>query len=87
LFEEILMTQDIFVRKASGLVRSVGAFDALVMCILIPGIFWPWVYQLWAVGLYGPGVHMPTSSLLAIAMMIPNAVMFVIFFIAKAFLC
>jgi amino acid transporter len=76
------MTQDIFVRKASGLVRSVGAFDALVMCILIPGIFWPWVYQLWAVGLYGPGVHMPTSSLLAIAMMIPNAVMYVMFSIA-----
>jgi len=77
-----MASTEVFARKASGLVRTISAFDALVMCILIPGIFWPWVYQMWAVGLYGPGVYMPLSALLAIAMMIPNAIMYVLFSIA-----
>jgi amino acid transporter len=68
---------EIFVRKASGLARTISAWDALVMCILIPGIYWPWVYQMWAVGLFGPGVYMPLSALLAILMMIPNGLMYV----------
>lgn len=69
---------EIFVRKASGLARTISAWDALVMCILIPGIYWPWVYQMWAVGLFGPGVYMPLSALLAILMMIPNGLMYVL---------
>jgi len=69
---------EVFVRKASGLARTISAWDALVMCILIPGIYWPWVYQMWAVGLFGPGVYMPLSALLAILMMIPNGLMYVL---------
>jgi amino acid transporter len=76
------MGEEIFVRKASGLVRNVSAWDALVMCILIPGIFWPWVYQMWAVGLHGPGVWTPLAALIAIAFMIPNAIMYVMFSVA-----
>ena len=43
-----MATQDVFVRKASGLVRNLSSFDALnvnvAMCSPLQGVLWAWTF-------------------------------------------
>jgi amino acid transporter len=66
---------EVFVRKASGLVRVMSPYSAFVYNILTMGIIFPWTY-LWAPGAL-PGGQLVWGILLAMVIEIPIAVVYV----------
>jgi amino acid transporter len=50
-------SQDVFIRKSSGLTRQISARDALMYCAMNPGLLYALVYIVWAPAFY-PGAHM-----------------------------
>jgi len=66
---------EVFVRKASGLVRVMSPFSAFVYNILTMGIIFPWTY-LWAPATL-PGGQLVWGILLAMVVEIPIAVVYV----------
>ncbi|MFX1578989.1 MAG: APC family permease [Promethearchaeota archaeon] len=72
--------EQVFVRKASGLVRSMSPYSALAYNVLAVGILFPWTY-LW--GSYAfPGADIAVGILLSGAMLIPMWIAFA--FLASA---
>ena len=69
------MSGELFVRKSSGLVREISAKDALVYNILIMAPTAVYVYGVWAMLLF-PGVHLPTTALIAMALSIVQGLFF-----------
>lgn len=59
------MEKEVFVRKASGLVRNISAWDAMILNIMVMAPTAIFVYGVWASALY-PGVDLPMTALLAI---------------------
>ncbi len=59
----------IYVRRSSGLVKEISAWDALVYNVLIMAPTAVFVYGVWALGIF-PGVHLPTTVFLAMAISI-----------------
>ena len=58
------MTTEVFARKASGLARSISAWDALVFNIMWMAPLGTWVYGVWAAILF-PGVDLPATVLVS----------------------
>jgi len=56
--------QQFFTRKASGLIRTISAGDALMFNILLMGLNLPFTYAVYAAALY-PGVNLVWSSTIA----------------------
>ncbi|GIU97575.1 MAG: amino acid transporter [Actinomycetota bacterium] len=52
-----MATQDVFIRKSSGLTRQISARDALMYCAMNPGLLYALVYIVWAPAFF-PGAHM-----------------------------
>ncbi len=57
-----MATQDVFIRKSSGLTRQISARDALMYCAQNPGLLYSLVYIVWAPAFY-PGAHMGIAVL------------------------
>lgn len=66
---------EVFIRKASGLVRVMSPFSAFVYNILTMGLIFPWTY-LWAPGAL-PGGKLVWGILLAMVIEIPIALVYV----------
>lgn len=58
-----------YVRRSSGLVKEISAWDALIYNVLIMAPTAVYVYGVWALGIF-PGVHLPTTVFLAMAISI-----------------
>ncbi|MFX0197647.1 MAG: APC family permease [Candidatus Hodarchaeota archaeon] len=67
-----------FVRKTSGLVRSLSAWDAMIVNILFMAPTAVFVYGIWGAGLW-PGVHLPATALIAIPISIIIGFFYAIF--------
>lgn len=52
-----MATQDVFIRKSSGLTRQISARDALMYSAMNPGLLYALVYIVWAPAFF-PGAHM-----------------------------
>lgn len=59
------MSEGVYARTASGLVRNVSAWDAMIFNIMVMAPMAILVYGVWASVTY-PGAHLPTTALLAI---------------------
>ena len=59
------MSGDVYIRRASGLVRNISAWDAMIFNIMVMAPMAVLVYGVWASIIY-PGAHLPTTALLAI---------------------
>jgi amino acid transporter len=57
-----MATQDVFIRKSSGLTRQISARDALMYCAMNPGLLYSLVYIVWAPAFY-PGANMGLAVL------------------------
>ncbi|MBC7092276.1 MAG: APC family permease [Nitrososphaeria archaeon] len=56
--------QELFVRKASGLVRNISAWDALIFNVIVMGPGAVYLYGMWAAGLF-PGVDLTLTAWVA----------------------
>jgi len=63
------MDKEVYVRKASGLVRNISALDAMILNIMVMAPTAIFVYGVWASAIY-PGVDLPMTALLAIPLSI-----------------
>lgn len=63
------MEKEVYVRKASGLVRNISALDAMILNIMVMAPTAIFVYGVWASAIY-PGVDLPMTALLAIPLSI-----------------
>jgi len=59
------MSGEVYVRRASGLIRNISAFDAMIFNIMVMAPMAILVYGVWASVIY-PGAHLPATALLAI---------------------
>ncbi|MEM4719064.1 MAG: APC family permease [Nitrososphaerota archaeon] len=75
------MSGDVYVRRASGLVRNISAWDAMIFNIMVMAPMAILVYGVWASIIY-PGAHLPTTALLAIPISIIIGLFYAIFSIA-----
>lgn len=75
------MGAGIYARRASGLVRNISAWDAMVFNIMVMAPMAVLVYGVWASIIY-PGTHLPTTALLAIPISIVIGLFYAIFSIA-----
>ncbi len=66
------MTEKVYARKTSGLVREISLADALMYNLACMGVLFVLVYTTWGLALY-PGAHLPTTALLAIPLGLPLA--------------
>jgi amino acid transporter len=73
--------EDVYVRRASGLIRNVSALDAMVFNIMVMAPMAILVYGVWASVIY-PGAHLPTTALLAIPISIIIGLFYALFSIA-----
>jgi len=74
------MGADVFVRRASGLVRTISPLDLLFYSFCNPGILYAFLYLPWTVQLY-PDVYMPSAAIAAL-FLIPIAMLYVLFSVA-----
>lgn len=72
------MTKEVYVRKASGLVRNISAWDAMIFNMMVMAPMAILVYGVWASVVY-PGVDLPTTALLAIPISIVIGIFYAIF--------
>ncbi|MEM3626696.1 MAG: APC family permease [Candidatus Bathyarchaeia archaeon] len=63
------MDKEVYVRRASGLIRNISALDAMVLNIMVMAPTAIFVYGVWASAIY-PGVDLPMTALLAIPLSI-----------------
>ncbi|MGQ9459830.1 MAG: APC family permease [Candidatus Bathyarchaeaceae archaeon] len=63
------MGKEVYVRKASGLVRNISALDAMILNIMVMAPTAIFVYGVWASAIY-PGADLPMTALLAIPLSI-----------------
>ncbi|MEM2986595.1 MAG: APC family permease [Nitrososphaerota archaeon] len=75
------MGKEVFVRKASGLIRNISAWDAMIFNIMVMAPMAILVYGVWASVCY-PGVHLPTTALLAIPISILVGLFYALFSVA-----
>ena len=75
------MSSGVFVRKASGLVRNISAWDAMIFNIMVMAPMAILVYGVWASVIY-PGADLPTTALLAIPISIVIGLFYAIFSVA-----
>jgi len=75
------MGGDVYVRRASGLVRNISAWDAMIFNIMVMAPMAILVYGVWASIIY-PGAHLPTTALLAIPISIVIGLFYALFSIA-----
>lgn len=75
------MGGDIYVRRASGLIRNISAWDAMIFNIMVMAPMAILVYGVWASVIY-PGAHLPTTALLAIPISIVVGLFYALFSIA-----
>jgi len=59
------MKKEVYVRKASGLIRNISALDAMVFNLMVMAPTAVLVYGIWASEIW-PGVHLPTTVLICI---------------------
>lgn len=75
------MAKDVYVRKASGLVRNISAWDAMIFNIMVMAPMAILVYGVWASVIY-PGADLPVTALLAIPISIIIGLFYAIFSLA-----
>ena len=75
------MSGDVYVRRASGLIRNISAFDAMIFNIMVMAPMAILVYGVWASIIY-PGAHLPATALLAIPISIIVGLFYALFSIA-----
>ncbi|MEM0506687.1 MAG: APC family permease [Thermosphaera sp.] len=75
------MSGDVYVRRASGLIRNISAFDAMIFNIMVMAPMAILVYGVWASIIY-PGAHLPATALLAIPISIVVGLFYALFSIA-----
>jgi amino acid transporter len=75
------MGEGVYPRTASGLVRTVSAWDAMVFNIMVMAPMAILVYGVWASVIY-PGAHLPATALLAIPISIVVGLFYALFSIA-----
>ncbi len=75
------MSGEAYVRKASGLIRNISAFDAMIFNIMVMAPMAILVYGVWASVIY-PGAHLPATALLAIPISIIIGLFYALFSIA-----
>lgn len=75
------MSGSVYVRRASGLIRNISAFDAMIFNIMVMAPMAILVYGVWASIIY-PGAHLPATALLAIPISIIIGLFYALFSIA-----
>ena len=70
-------TKDVFIRKASGLTRVIGPWDALAFTIVGPGIMYVFLHIVWTPQLY-PGVDMRIAVVIGTLIMLIPAFLYVL---------
>jgi amino acid transporter len=75
------MEKEVYVRKASGLVRNISAWDAMIFNIMVMAPMAILVYGVWASVIY-PGVDLPTTAILAVLISIIIGLFYAIFSVA-----
>ena len=75
------MGTEVFVRKTSGLVRNISAWDAMIFNMMVMAPMAILVYGVWASVIY-PGADLPTTALLAIPVSIVIGLFYAIFSLA-----
>jgi amino acid transporter len=75
------MSGDVYARRASGLIRNISAFDAMIFNIMVMAPMAVLVYGVWASIIY-PGAHLPTTALLAIPISIIIGLFYALFSIS-----
>lgn len=75
------MGEGIYARRASGLVRNISAWDAMIFNIMVMAPMAILVYGVWASLVY-PGAHLPTTALLAIPISIVIGLFYALFSIS-----
>jgi amino acid transporter len=75
------MSGNVYARKASGLIRNISAFDAMIFNIMVMAPMAVLVYGVWASIIY-PGAHLPTTALLAIPISIIIGLFYALFSIS-----
>jgi len=76
-----LEDQKFYVRKASGIVRSISAWDALTGNIVWSGHMWAFIYVVGASVLF-PGVDLPITPLIVFPLIVLQIIPFYFFSIA-----
>jgi len=62
-------TENLFVRKSSGLTRDISAWDALIFNVVVMCPQTAYIYGVWAAGFY-PGVNLPLAVLMSVPVVI-----------------
>jgi amino acid transporter len=75
------MSGNVYARKASGLIRNISSFDAMIFNIMVMAPMAVLVYGVWASIIY-PGAHLPTTALLAIPISIIIGLFYALFSIS-----
>ncbi len=70
-----------YVRRASGLIREISGWDALMYNMASMGVLFVLIYTTWGLALY-PGANLPLTALIAIPLGLPLAFTYALFSIA-----
>ncbi|MEM2842874.1 MAG: APC family permease [Candidatus Bathyarchaeia archaeon] len=73
--------EEVFIRRASGLTRVIGPWDALAYAFMNPGIMYCFLYLIWTHQLY-PGVDMRWTAFPGVGLMFFPALLYIWFSIA-----
>lgn len=76
-----MASTEVFVRRASGLVRQIGTKDTMMMNALSTGLNWPLIIIVWGTALF-PGANMALSSILGVIPAIFISVVYYLFSVA-----
>ncbi len=72
------MGKEVYVRKTSGLIRNISAWDALFFNLMVMAPTAILVYGVWATMIW-PGVHLPTTALICIPLCIIVGIFYAIY--------
>ena len=75
------MGQEVFIRKASGLTRVIGPWDALAFTIVNPGIMYVFLHNVWTPQLY-PGVDLRIAVAVGLLLMYIPTLLYLLFSVA-----